>query len=537
MLTNSNMPVLEKNILYTNIPEKEYCQTISLEHRKQFAQFFTPYPIAKFMANWILGNSNCKNVLDPAFGLGVFSRALFEINPSIKMKGFDIDERVFEKANGLLSGQNVSLYNQDYLYNDWNNKYDGIICNPPYLKFHDYNNKSALQEIKQRLNFSLTGFSNLYTLFLLKSIYQLNKGGRAAYIVPSEFMNSDYGKNVKSYLIENSSLRYIIVFDFEENIFDDALTTSCILLFANDNKASFVEFIVIKSPDKLIKLNEKLVQYPTPIGKQIEFSELKPEIKWRSYYQNQNSIKYKNIVPLSTYGKVVRGIATGANNYFTFNIEKQKQYNIRNDYLLPCITKSNDVSDSFFTKQHVEELKQKGKNIFLLNAKDTKDKYVAQYIHFGEKNDIHKKHLTSHRNPWYILENRPPSPIWVSVFNRKGLRFIRNEAGISNLTTFHCLYLNMFSVDRADLLFAYLLTDVSKQIFNDNRREYGNGLEKFEPNDLNHSKVVDLDKIDPIEEKEIVTKLKKYRDGVLKNEEDKSFLGKLNDLFLTVLTK
>lgn len=531
------MPVIEKNTFYTDIPEKEYCQTISLEYRKQFAQFFTPYPIAQFMAKWVLGNPNCKNVLDPAFGLGVFSRALLETKPSVSIKGFDIDEKVLEKASELLKGQNVSLHNQDYMYNDWSNKYDGIICNPPYLKFHDYDNRAALQEIKEHLNFSLTGFTNLYTLFLLKSAYQLKKGGRAAYIIPSEFMNSDYGKNVKSYLKQNHSLKYIIVFDFKENVFDDALTTSSILLFANDDKASAVDFVVIKSPDELKNLGKKLQQYPISIGKRVEFSNLKTKIKWRSYYQDQNSVKYKNTVPLSTYGKVVRGIATGANNYFTFNIEKQKQHGIKDEFLLPCITKSNDVSGSFFTKQHVEVLKRNGKNIFLMNVKDTKDKNVEQYIHLGEKNDIHKKHLTSHRNPWYILENRPPSPIWVSVFNRKGLRFIRNEAGISNLTTFHCLYLNMFSAHRADLLFAYLLTDISRQIFNDNRREYGNGLEKFEPNDLNHSQVVNLDKVDLSEEKEIIKTLNEYRDGVLKNEEDGCLLNKLNDLFLTVLTK
>jgi adenine-specific DNA-methyltransferase len=276
---------------------------------------------------------------------------------------------------------------------------------------------------------------------------------------------------------------------------------------------------------------------PASIGKSIASYSLKPEIKWRAYYQDQSSTKFKNIVPLSSYGKVVRGIATGANNYFTFNTEKQKKYNIKDKFMLPCITKAIDVTGSFFTKQDVERLKENGKNIFLINIKDAKDQNIAQYIHFGEQNEIHKKHLTSHRNPWYILENRPPAPIWVSVFNRKGLRFIRNEAGISNLTTFHCFYLNMFAANRTDLLFAYLLTDVSRQIFNDNRREYGNGLEKFEPNDLNHSKVVDLDKVNLKEEAEIIAILKAYRDGALSKRGNSSLLEQLNGIFLHILNK
>ncbi len=31
----------------SNEPEKEYVQTVSLEHRKKFAQFFTPFVVAE----------------------------------------------------------------------------------------------------------------------------------------------------------------------------------------------------------------------------------------------------------------------------------------------------------------------------------------------------------------------------------------------------------------------------------------------------------------------------------------------------------
>jgi adenine-specific DNA-methyltransferase len=36
------------------------------------------------------------------------------------------------------------------------------------------------------------------------------------------------------------------------------------------------------------------------------------------------------------------------------------------------------------------------------------------------------------------------------------------------------------------------LTDTARQIFEDNSREYGNGLQKFEPNDINKGKMLDL---------------------------------------------
>ncbi|MCK9236006.1 MAG: Eco57I restriction-modification methylase domain-containing protein [Bacteroidales bacterium] len=520
-----------------NEPEKEYAQMVSLEHRKKFAQFFTPFVIAEFMANWILENKELQTVLDPAFGLGIFARAIRQKNADCLIKGFEIDETILQEANAIFEHEeNTSIFLKDYMFIDWGNHYDGIICNPPYFKFHDYDNKTVLNEIEENLGLKLNGFTNLYTLFLLKSAYQLNKNGRSAYIIPSEFLNSDYGKLVKSYLIENKLLRYIIVFDFEENVFDDALTTASILLFANDNEKSEVEFMNVKSLDELQFLQTKIQSYPkSKADNSFSFSELNPDIKWRAYYQKQNATQFKNLVPFSTYGKVMRGIATGANEYFTFNQSKAKKYDIDEKFLLPCITKSVDVSGVFFTKENFEELKQQDKNIFLFNATEQTEA-LSKYILKGEAEKINKRFLTASRNPWYALEKRPPSPIWVSVFNRNGLRFIRNEANISNLTTFHCIYLNLFSVQKVDLLFAYLLTDISKEIFNDNRREYGNGLHKFEPNDINKALMVDLDKISKTDEKQILALFFEYRKSELSGNPNIGLLEAINGIFVKLFS-
>ena len=144
---------------------------------------------------------------------------------------------------------------KDYLFNDWNNKYDGIVCNPPYFKFHDYENKAALQEINKRLDIKLNGFTNVYTLFLLKSIYQLKEGGRAACIILSEFLNSDYGTYIKKYLINSNTSKHIITSDFKKNVFADTSTTSAILLLSKDNNSSNVNFtpVVTKKQFQFVK--------------------------------------------------------------------------------------------------------------------------------------------------------------------------------------------------------------------------------------------------------------------------------------------
>lgn len=520
-----------------NQVEKDYSKITSLEHRRKFAQFFTPFQLATLMADWLLGNKNLKTVLEPAFGLGVFSRALISKKSDLSIKGFDIDEKIFAESKEIFNNTSiVELHLKDYMFNDWNNKYDGIICNPPYFKFHDYDNKTILNEIKNRLKIKLSGFTNLYTLFLLKSIYQLNPNGRLAYIIPSEFLNSDYGKHVKSALTKNNVLRHIVVFDFEENIFDDALTTACILLCSNDKHNQKVKFSTIKEIDDLELIRTYISEYPLYSIDDSTFNnnKLEPKVKWRKYYQKQNGIRYKNLIPFSNAAKVVRGIATGANEYFTFSKSKANQYGIDKKYLLPCICKAVDVRDNFFTEDNYHSLIKSDRQTYLLNANDSKDENVLKYIDFGEKTGIDKKYLTANRTPWYSLENRPPSPIWVSVFNRSGLKFIRNEANIFNLTTFHCVYPvqnSLFDNINIDVLFAYLLTDIAREIFEDNCREYGNGLQKFEPNDLNKAMMLDLTLLDKKTENKIIELYKKYRETVINKLTDDGFLVEINDIF------
>lgn len=515
------------------ILEKEYKKQTSLIHRKKFAQFFTPEPVAKIMIDWVLGKSQVQSILEPAFGLGVFSRLILEQKRDINITSFDVDPVIFEIAKQNFNKfSNINYFLEDYLFNDWNSKYDAIICNPPYFKFHDYENKKTLEEIKKRLNINLSGFTNVYTLFLLKSIFQLKEDGRAAYIIPSEFLNSDYGKLVKEYLIKSKTLKHIILFDFEKNVFDDALTTSAIILLKKNNSTDKISFSNIKD-------FEALNAYPNVPTFEYEVEKLDPNIKWRTYYTEQNSKKYKDLIPFKNVAKVVRGIATGANDYFVFNNSKAKEHKITNDYLLPCITKSKDVKSPFFTKDDFNKLENNDANIYLIDACiNETDKNISEYIKVGEKNGINKKYLTSKRTPWYSLENRPPSPIWVGVFNRNGLKFIRNEANISNLTTFHCIYPNsnlLYKIN-IDLLFAYLLTDVANQIFSDNRREYGDGLKKFEPNDLNNALMLDLSKLDSKIENEIINLYIDYKNSIYNNKPNEKYIEEINDILTSMYT-
>ena len=70
--------------------EQKYIASTTLDHRKKYAQFFTPEKIAEFMCHWVLQGKQKTRVLEPAYGLGIFSRILAQ-NTTLPVDAYEID--------------------------------------------------------------------------------------------------------------------------------------------------------------------------------------------------------------------------------------------------------------------------------------------------------------------------------------------------------------------------------------------------------------------------------------------------------------
>lgn len=491
---------------------------------KKYGQFFTPIEIVNYMIRYIPKTNNL-NILDPSFGLGVFSLALSKqyINQIKEIVGFEIDTNLIKYNKELFDNSSkVNIQYEDYLLSNWDNKYDFIIANPPYYKHHFIKNKQYLKEMfKEKTNFDFDITTNIYIWFLIKSINQLSKNGRLAYIIPSEFLNANYGEKIKQYLIKNNILERIIKFDFNTDVFDDAITTSCILFIDNNKTSDLIHFSNIHD---IKDLNKKYDDLETFTYKAID---LDPYKKWITYFKNQIPLQNENLILFSDIAKAKRGIATGANNYFTFNKSKQKKYHISDEALIPCICKSSLLKHTqILTEEVLNNFIQDNQEVFLFNGINKKSEFDEKYIQFGEDQKVHEKYLTSKRKPWYKPEERKSADFLVGVFHRKELKFILNETNALNLTCFHGVYLNDTSLDIKKLLFLYLSCPVSYELFILEKREYGNGLSKFEPNDINKSHILNFSKISSDD----LNTLHSFANKYIKNL-DTSLIEKANKIF------
>jgi adenine-specific DNA-methyltransferase len=491
------------------------------------------------MVRWLFANHHCSTILDPAVGTGVFLRSILESrNHFHSFTGSDIDPNILNSCEESIAGSiapgDIKLHNKDYLLNNSSKKFDGIICNPPFINFRDYDNRDSLiKSVNRHTGRNLSRFSNIHGLFLAKTLSEMKINGRMAFILPSEFLNSNYGREIKEMIIDSGHLRYICLFDTNEVLFDGAVTTACILLFSSDNYKKGIEFINIGNLHDLQKAGKAIDRYPDvpAIGYQYHIKDLDPSLKWRRYYKKSSSGFGSNLAPLSKYCRILRGIATGANDYFTFDSSKIRETGIDRHYLVPCITRSSHVSDPIFTDYHLRRSIEEDKRIFLLDVGDCCDAKLQAYLNRGISLGVDKRYLPAHRKCWHAQENRPPAPIWAGTFSRKNIRFIRNEAGIKNLTAFHGIYLKPEYEEYTDVLFCWLLTETAKKILAGNRREYGNGLNKYEPGDLQDSYVIDLEALTEEDIKNARALYGRLKDNILSKHDYKGIIEDLENIF------
>ena len=160
------------------------------------------------------------------------------------------------------------------------------------------------------------------------------------------------------------------------------------------------------------------------------------------------------------------------------------------------------------------------------------DENILDYLAQGETLGVNKKYLPSHRTPWYKAENGKIAPIWVVSAGRGEVKIVRNLAQLSNLTTFHGIIVKEEYLDLTDVIFSYLVTPIGQTILKQNKKELGGGLDKFQPNDINDAKMLDIRRLEPEQVKRIE---EIYQEMVSIGDKTEAHISELNKIFETLI--
>lgn len=469
-------------------PEVELENLNSREKRYEIGQFFTPDPIAAFMAEAV-NEVSPETVLDPGVGGGILLRAL---GTGAKRFGCDIDPAAATVARESLESQGgeLEIVEGDFLaLDDWPfsiGEFDAAISNPPYIRHHNLSakQKALAKHYSTLFGIKVSSLSGSYVYFFLEALLRLRDGGRLVFITPTEFLDVRYGSAVKQALLNYCDLDEVLVLQMDELAFDGVLTTSAITIATKRAKPSR-SFRLTEA-----QLNGHGVERRRSVDLDVEEGQAaKP---WTPLLPT----RAEKILPLikdrtsklGDYARVRRGIATGDNSFFCLTAAEVDEWAIDEEYLVPVVVGSKDLPDNgqVLTSDFWEQRKTAGARCWLLWCHLPKEalagKAVLRYIEHGENLGIQERFNCRTRDPWYGVERVAPADFFVTYMSRQRARFVRNEVGARCMTSL----LNIWALDgiEPDELRPILEDEANAEILREFGRTYGGGLGKIEPGDL-----------------------------------------------------
>jgi len=190
--------------------------------RNRLGQFATPTALALDIltyASTLIPEDEPVRFLDPAVGTGSFFSAFRQVFPAGRIDsvlGFEVDTHYGEPATHIWRDTGFTIRLADFTATEPSGRFNLVICNPPYVRHHHMQNSDKLRlqaKTACASGMKISGLAGLYCHFLGLSHSWMAEGGIAGWLIPSEFMDVNYGKAIKRYLLEKVTLLKIHRFD------------------------------------------------------------------------------------------------------------------------------------------------------------------------------------------------------------------------------------------------------------------------------------------------------------------------------------
>lgn len=450
-------------------------------------QFWTPGWVAQAMVAYVADDVDL--VFDPATGRGAFYEALLKLNlKNTSFFGTDIDAEVL--SDDIYNNENCFVEKRDFIKDPPKRKFKAIVANPPYIRHHRIDDETKL--LLKQLSASITGVTidgraGYHIYFLIQALNLVEKDGKLAFIMPSDTCEGKFAKNLWKWISEKFCIEGVITFDEKATPFPNVDTNAIVFLIKNSRPQQTL---------KWVKANEAyssdLLDFVSSRFKENQFDTL--EIITRQLKegittgfsrpeQNHNGFKYH----LNDFAKVMRGIATGSNEFFFLTAQQVKELGIPEEFLKRAVGRTKDATESVLTLKDVEALEKINRPTYLLsiNGEENYPKSILDYLKIGEEMGLPTRSLIQQRKPWCKMEKRKVPPLLFAYLGRRNSRFIKNEAGVLPLTGFLCVYPIYDDKEYIDNLWQALNHPDTIENLKLVGKSYGSGAIKVEPGNLN----------------------------------------------------
>ena len=310
----------------------------------------------------------------------------------------------------------------------------------------------------------------------------------SAWLLPSEWMDVNYGAALKSYLTQRVQLLRLHRFRPEDVQFGEALVTSSVLFFRHG----------APEPDATVRLTSGSLSSPA-LDRRVPIAELGAAQKWGARFAAEAGPVSAEGPRLGELLSVRRGIATGANGFFVRPRSEFRRLGVADRFLRPAVPAPRDLaggaisadSDGWPDLPDPPALL----DVRLPEASLAAHPAIHALLTSAEAQEIRACYLCAHRSPWYLQEQRPPAAILASYMGRSRdgappIRFVRNRSDatptnnwllLSPTPAFIARYPDPAEREAALDRLCGWLSGLSAGAIVAAGRTYGGGLSKLEP--------------------------------------------------------
>ncbi|MCY3886096.1 MAG: N-6 DNA methylase [Chloroflexi bacterium] len=472
--------------------------TSDLAHRKSRGAFFTPQPIADFLAAWAINRNAAARILDPTCGEAVFLQAAGALLAQLGAEAADLPDQLVgvDVHPGTLLAAEQALRAERLearlLVDDFFALappdgpgarlplFDAVVGNPPFVRYQEHagaaRHRAAEAALAQGVR--LSGLASSWAALVVHACAFLKPEGRLAMVLPAELLSVHYAEPVRRWLRRRFAAVHLVM--FERLQFEGALENVVLVLAQGAGGCDAFSLHHVRDAVDLARIQpfDHVNVVPAEEGK---WTDLLLPTHHRQLFR---SVIEEHFTSLDSYGSPELGAVTGANHYFAISEGTKTEYGLVDKHVVPISPPgTRHLQGLSFRKRDWERLRASGEPVWLLHPDgDQIDEALGNYIDHGEALGVPGAYKCQVRAPWW----RPPlaavPDLFFTYMSHRHPRLVANHAGVRHLNSMHGLRLRNDAPKSAQAALPILalnsVTMLGAEIFG---RSYGGGVLKMEP--------------------------------------------------------
>lgn len=461
------------------------------ELRKARGAFFTPAPVARFVADWAVRDREA-SVLEPSSGEAVF---LHEAGRGGRHRGrlvgVELHASSADEAQRTLRSEGIKadVHVGDFFMHAEFGEYDAVIGNPPYVRYQDFAgvSRARAREAALRAGVALTNLASSWAAFTIHSALHLKAGGRLGLVLPAELLTVNYASGVRQFLMERFAEVSLVL--FEERVFPGVLEEVVLLLadgYDPDGGRGADHMTLWPVRDARGLDNLTVSRRWTPPSKSAKWSGGLMTAAGLAAYGS--AIAGCGFSELEAWGDTTLGMVTGNNRFFTLSPDKVEELGLEpSDVIRLSPPGSRHLRALTFNRAALQRLGNAGEATYLFRPAEEPSIAGWLYIKSGENLDVNQAYKCRVRTPWWRIPYLRPADLFLTYMNADTPRLASNHARAHHLNSVHGVYLRDDVRDIGkSLLPIATLNSVTLLGAETVGRAYGGGMLKIEPREADH---------------------------------------------------